>query len=146
MPHLCRMASLTMLSLAVACSTAATPPGPRMKAYDDNTQYRVEDTRRGFKLTIRYSEYQFRPDERAVGFVCIQTLVSLAHEIADERGLTIEQIDRERVRLTFGRNGLTGRTTCSGSVSVVAAGSAASPDTAGFAGRAPAFTVMAVYL
>ena len=41
--------------------------------------------------------------------------MAIAHDVAEGRGQPIEQINEQRIRLSMGRNGLTGITSCSAS-------------------------------
>ncbi len=107
---------LVLVAVAVTLTGCATPVGytnEPMARYDKDTEYRVDDRPNGFTLTIYYSRYQFIPESDAVAVACRQALTALAHEIAEKRGRQIKPIDTQRIRMSFGRNGVTGITSCS---------------------------------
>ncbi len=99
--------------LLAGCATPAGYTGAPMTLYDRDTEYAVENRDDGFVITIYYSRYQFIPESSAVATACKSALTSLAHEVADRRGRQIEPIDEQRIRLSMGRNGFTGITSCS---------------------------------
>jgi hypothetical protein len=49
---------------------------------------------------------------------CSQAIKSLAHEIGESRGHKIE-FDNERVKMSFGRNGMNGVSSCTAMVPVI---------------------------
>ena len=104
--------AVTTVALS-GCTTPATYADGPMVQYDSHTEYHLNDRPGGFALTINYARYQFIPESSAVATACTQTLTSLAHEIGEKRGRTIKPIDEQRVRISLGRNGLTGMTSCS---------------------------------
>jgi len=69
-------------------------------------------------LTVAYSRYQFIPESDALTAACKSSLTSIAWEIAEKRGKKILPINEQRIRLSLGRNGLTGMTLCQASVAV----------------------------
>lgn len=79
----------------------------------------VDDKPDGFSLTINYSRYQFIPESDALAVACKQALTSIAHELGERKGRKIERIEEQRIRISFGRNGLSGITSCSATVPVV---------------------------
>jgi hypothetical protein len=87
-------------------------PGP------PNTDLAVEPSPTGFLITIRYARYQFIPESQAVATACRSTLLSEAYHYADQQGRKIAPINEQRIRLSMGRNGLTGITSCSAQVPV----------------------------
>lgn len=86
-----------------------------MTVYDRDTEYEISERSDGFSLAINYSRYQFIPESSAVAQACKSALTSLAHELADRKGKKIKPIEEQRIRLSFGRNGFTGITSCSAS-------------------------------
>jgi hypothetical protein len=109
------------LAVAFAMAGCATPVGytnQPLATYDKDTEYRADDTPTGFNLTIYYSRYQFIPESGAVAVACKQALTALAHDLAQQRGRKIKPVDEQRIRLSFGRNGLSGVTSCSATAPV----------------------------
>lgn len=84
-----------------------------MLTYDKDTEYSMSDRVNGFDLTVNYSRYQFIPESSAVAVACKSALTSLAHELADKKGRKIKPLNEQRIRISMGRNGLTGITSCS---------------------------------
>jgi hypothetical protein len=110
-----RMARLSIgvAALLLGCATAAEFTEAPMRPGGRNSEYAVEDSPDGFQITVRYSRYQFIPESDAVAVACRQELTSLAYDHADEVGKRIEQINPDRIRISMGRNGITGITSCS---------------------------------
>jgi hypothetical protein len=108
---------LLMLSAAgIILSGCATPmryTERPMIQYDRDTEYAIEERQDGFTITIYYSRYQFIPESSAVASACRSALTSLAYDHADRTKRKIEPINEQRVRLSMGRNGFTGITSCS---------------------------------
>lgn len=98
------------------CATPATYTTQALQRFDKNTEYRVDDENDGFTITVIYTRYQFIPESDAVAMAGKSALLSIAHDVADERGRPIEQINEQRIRMSMGRNGLSGITTWSGTV------------------------------
>jgi hypothetical protein len=114
-----RLLLATMLALSlVACATPIQQSTSAMTTYDRDTEYSITDRPDGFALAINYSRYQFIPESTAVAQACKSALTSLAHELADRKGKKLKPIDEQRIRLSLGRNGLTGITSCSASAVV----------------------------
>lgn len=104
-----------VMAAAVVLSACATPVGYSNEAlqnYDKDTEYRVDPREDGFTVTIFHSRYQFIPESDALVQSCKSALLSIAHEHAENIGREIEQINEQRIRLSLGRNGLTGVTSC----------------------------------
>jgi len=99
--------------LLAACATPAKYTDQPMQTFDRDTDYRVDERPNGFTVTIYYSRYQFIPESDAVAAACRQALTAVAHDIAENRGKKIQPINEQRIRLSFGRNGFTGITSCS---------------------------------
>lgn len=100
-----------------ACTTANLS-NSLMVAYDANTKYAVENTENGFKLMVDYSRYQFIPETDAILTACRSALTSIAYEVARSDSKSIKTINEQEIRVSSGRNGLTGVTTCQASVPV----------------------------
>ncbi len=86
-----------------------------MQRYDKDTEYSVEDTPAGFTVSIYYSRYQMIPESDAVAVACKSALTAIAWDQAERRGRKIEPVNEQRIRLSMGRNGLSGITSCSAS-------------------------------
>lgn len=107
--------------LAVALCSCATPVGYTEKAlarHDKNTTYRVDDHSVGFTVTMYYSRYQFVPESDAVLAAAKTNLTAICYDVADARGKEIRPINEQRIRMSMGRNGVTGITSWTGSVKV----------------------------
>jgi hypothetical protein len=85
---------------------------------DRDTTYRVDDHESGFTVTAYYSRYQFIPESEAVAAAGMSALLNIAYVIAESRGRKIEPVNEQRVRMSMGRNGISGTTSWSGSVRV----------------------------
>jgi hypothetical protein len=94
------------------CATPVSQTVEPMTRYDKDTEFAVEERPAGFWLTVYYSRYQFIPESDAVATACKSTLTSLAWELAEKRGKQIEPINEQRIRISMGRNGLSGITSC----------------------------------
>ena len=111
--------ALLMTALALAgCTTPAIQTDMPMTQLDKNTQYAVVDRPDGFDLTVAYSRYQFIPESEAVSTACKAALTSTAWDIAKKRGKEIVPLNEQRIKISMGRNGLAGITSCSASVPV----------------------------
>lgn len=99
--------------LLTGCATPASYTAAPMSTYDRDTEYAIENRDDGFAITVYYSRCQFIPESSAVATACKFALTALAHEVAEKGGHQIEPIDEQRIRLSMGRNGFTGITSCS---------------------------------
>lgn len=107
------------MAVAVGASACATPVGysnEPLQNFDKDTEYRIDPREDGFTVTIFHSRYQFIPESDALIQSCKSALLSIAHEHAENVGREIEQVNEQRIRLSLGRNGLTGVTSCTASV------------------------------
>lgn len=111
-------ATILVSVLAAGCATPATYTDRPGTVYDKDTSYVLEDQPDGFVLTVDYARYQFIPESGAVQTSCKSQLTSLAHELADKRGRKIQPVDEQRVKISMGRNGVTGITSCAANVRV----------------------------
>lgn len=96
----------------VGCATAVRQSDIPLTKYDKTTDYGIEERTDGFAVSIYYSRYQFVPESEAVATACKQALTSIAWEHSEKVGRPIEPINEQAVRLSMGRNGLTGITSC----------------------------------
>jgi hypothetical protein len=104
--------ALLGLLLGSGCSSPSRLTDKEMTPYDDHTQYAIEEREDGFVITVGYSQYQFVRDGNSVAEACRSALKVIAHEIADKQNKKIEPLDEQRIRISIGRNGLTGRSSC----------------------------------
>ena len=105
---------IAALSLALgACATPVSYNNAPMHTYDKDTEYNVDERENGFVVTVYYSRYQFIPESDAVALACKQALTAIAHEVAERKGQRIEPVNEQRIRISMGRNGLSGITSCS---------------------------------
>ena len=106
----CGLAACGLLVLA-GCASPSSKGGDAI--------YKVEDHAGGFTISTTYSKYQFVQESQAVQTACKQGLFAAAHDLAESLGRKIEQINEQRLRISMGRNGVTGMTSCEASVPVV---------------------------
>lgn len=109
-----RVFALAATVILAGCATPSAPSGP-----DKDTSYQVTDTPSGFTIAVAYSRYQFIPESGAVQASCKQALTAGAYDEADRRGRKIEPVNEQRIRISMGRNGFTGITSCEASVPVI---------------------------
>ena len=102
-----------IVSLLTSCATAVRQSEAPMSQYDKNTKYGVEPRPDGFGISIYYSRYQFVPESDAVAAACKQALTSIAWEQSEKQGKEILPINEQAIRISMGRNGLSGITSCS---------------------------------
>jgi hypothetical protein len=105
-----------ILAVSSGCEAPASYTDRPMTPYDSDTAYRVDEQPSGFTLFVRQARYQFVLND-AIQASCAQAIRSLAHEIAERRGHKIE-FDNEHARMSFGRNGVNGISTCTAMVPV----------------------------
>jgi hypothetical protein len=101
------------------CASPVEYSSQPLQRYDKNTSYRIDDQEDGFVITVNYSRYQFIPESDAVAMAGRSALMSIAYEVSDKRKRPIDQINEQRIKMSMGRNGLSGVTTWSGSVRVL---------------------------
>lgn len=109
--------SIATIGLLSGCTTASVS-NARMVQYDSNTRYAVEPIEQGFRLTVDYGRYQFIPETDAILIACKSALTSIAYEVARMDSRIIKSINEQEIRISSGRNGLTGVTSCQASVPV----------------------------
>ena len=78
----------------------------------NDAKIKVADTRGGFTVDVRYSRYQFIPESGALLEACRSIATARAFEEARNRGREIEPINEQSIRISTGRNGLLGLTSC----------------------------------
>jgi hypothetical protein len=104
---------LVSLLLLTACATPVSHTNIPLATYDKDTKYGIEERPDGFAITVYYSRYQFIPESDVVATGCKSALTSIAWEVAEKKGRQIEPINEQRIRISMGRNGFTGITSCS---------------------------------
>lgn len=107
-----------VLFMLVSCATPVSYTTAPMSRYDKDTEYSIEDRQDGFYLSVYYSRYQFVPESSAVATACKQALTALAWEIAEKKDKQIDPVNEQRIRISMGRNGFSGITSCQASVDV----------------------------
>tara|TARA_R110002167_G_scaffold96861_1_gene256101 strand:- start:138 stop:494 length:357 start_codon:yes stop_codon:yes gene_type:complete len=95
------------------CATAVRQSDVSLSQYDKNTEYGVELKQDGFDISVFYSRYQFVPESDAVAIACKQQVTAIAFEYGEKQGKEIQPINEQAIRISMGRNGLTGITSCS---------------------------------
>lgn len=107
------LASMCAL-LCMGCVTEPTQfSDAKMTRYDKDTEYAVTPNATGFAVAINYSRYQYRSESDAIALACKSALTSIAYEYADKQSRKIQPINEQRIRLSMGRNGVVGITSCS---------------------------------
>jgi hypothetical protein len=83
-----------------------------MTKYDNNTSYGTTTTDDGFGIQLDYSRYQFIPESDSLATACKSQLTAIAYEHAKSIGRDIMKINEQKIRISMGRNGLLGITSC----------------------------------
>lgn len=104
-----------VFSLLVGCATPVSHTNTPLSTYDKDTEYSIEEQPTGFSITVYYSRYQFIPESSALSIACKSAVTSIAWETAEKKGRKIRPINEQRIRLSMGRNGLSGITSCQAS-------------------------------
>ena len=102
-----------IVGLLSGCATPVRQSDAPLSQYDKNTKYGIEPRPDGFGISIYYSRYQFVPESDAVATACKQALTSIAWEQAEKQGKELVPINEQAIRLSMGRNGMSGITSCS---------------------------------
>jgi hypothetical protein len=101
------------LSLLLAgCATPVSHSNIPLSTYDKDTEYGIEKRDDGFGITVYYSRYQFIPESDAVAIACKSQLTAIAWEHSDQVGKAIDPVNDQRIRISMGRNGISGITSC----------------------------------
>lgn len=103
----------SLLLFISACAAPASYTDKQLMTYDKDTEYAVDALDNGFALSILYSRYQFIPESSAVATACKSALTSIAFEYSDKLNRKIDPINEQRIKLSLGRNGFSGITSCS---------------------------------
>ena len=98
--------------LIVGCAAPVSHTNIPVSTYDKDTEYGIEPRDDGFGITVYYSRYQFIPESDSVAIACKSQLTAIAWEYAEKIGREIEPINEQRIRISMGRNALSGITSC----------------------------------
>lgn len=101
-----------LMAMLSGCATPVSHTNIPLSTYDKDTEYGIEERSDGFGITVYYSRYQFFPESDALAIACKSALTSVAWEIAEKRGKQIEPLNEQRIRISMGRNGISGITSC----------------------------------
>jgi len=104
--------SVFLLVMVAGCATPVSHTNAPLSTYDKDTEYAITDSPRGYSITVYYSRYQFFPESDALAAACKSQLMAIAWEYSDKAGREIKPINEQRIRLSMGRNGLSGITSC----------------------------------
>jgi hypothetical protein len=103
---------MLFVMMLTGCATPVSHTNIPLSTYDKDTEYGIEKRVEGFAITVFYSRYQFIPESDAVATACKSQLTAIAWEHSDNEGSEIEPVNEQRIRISMGRNGLTGITSC----------------------------------
>jgi hypothetical protein len=109
---------VAMAVLPPGCATPDRYTDAPMTSGGKNSKYVIEDSDNGFRITVNYSRYQFISESNAVAISCRQELTSLAHEYGDEKSRSIDPVNPDRIKISMGRNGFSGITSCAATAPV----------------------------
>jgi len=98
--------------LLSSCATPVSHINIPLHTYDKDTEYGVEQNDDGFSIVLYYSRYQFIPESSAVATACKSNITAIAYEYADSKKKEIEPINEQRIKISMGRNGFSGITSC----------------------------------
>ena len=104
-------ASILVLGF-MGCATPVSHRNIALSTYDKDTEYGLEENPSGYGLTIYFSRYQFIPESTSVATSCTTMLTAIAYEISETKGKKINPINEQKIRLSMGRNGFSGITSC----------------------------------
>lgn len=107
-----RIIFFVSLFFIYGCATPVSHTNQPLSTYDKDTEYNITDRDNGFSITVFYSRYQFIPESSALAAACKSQLTAIAWEHADNIGREIKPINEQRIRISLGRNGMSGITSC----------------------------------
>lgn len=110
--------SLVLMVLLAGCTRPMGYTEKSMMTYDQNTKYSIQERDDGFTITTYYTRYQFVPESDSVLQASKSNLTAIAYEIAEAKSKKIKPINEQKIKISMGRNGLSGITSCSASVPV----------------------------
>lgn len=103
---------LSAAAALAACTTPADVSKPIDAGKGNDANVQVADTAVGFTVDVKYSRYQMIPESSALLVACRSIATARAYEEAKSRGREIEPINEQTIRVSTGRNGLLGLTSC----------------------------------
>jgi hypothetical protein len=103
---------VTLSFLLLGCATPVSHTNIALSTYDKDTEYGIEKRDDGFGITVYYSRYQFIPESDALAIACKSQLTAIAWEHSDKIGKDIQPVNEQRIRISMGRNGFSGITSC----------------------------------
>lgn len=103
---------VVVTTLLFGCSSPQRYTSEPMSKWDSQTEYRIDDTASGFSVTAYHERYQFLPDTAAIIETAKATAMSIAYATADSRQRKIKPINEQRMKLSTGRNIVSGTTGC----------------------------------
>ena len=95
-----------------ACTKPVSYTDTELTKYDKDTEYSIKQRKDGFAITVNYSRFQFIPESTSASIACKSQLTAIAWEHADAVGKEIHPINEQRIRISMGRNGISGITSC----------------------------------
>ena len=104
--------ALAMVLALAACTHPADVSRPLTEVGDKNAHFQLVEAPTGFTVEVRYSRYQMIPETSALLVACRQLVMARAYDEAKRRNKQIEPLNEQTVRVSAGRNGVTGRTAC----------------------------------
>jgi hypothetical protein len=104
--------SLVVAVLLSACTTAADFTAAPYDRRSGDTAWRLDEDPQGFTVSVRQDLYRFIPDAAGTEASCRREAVALALVEARRRGRVDARVDERLVRSSFGRNGVSGVSTC----------------------------------
>lgn len=108
-----RITALLLLTLAAgACTTPSDVSQPLGAAPDKNAKTSVKELPNGFSVDVSYSRYQFIPETGAIITACKSIALARVRDVATSRSRAVQALSGDDVRVSTGRNGLKGTTTC----------------------------------
>ena len=106
------LSTVLLSACAVLVSEPTTFSNIPLEQVDKDTKAGYRSTPSGFDIEVLYQKYQYAPETAAVGTACKSQLTSLAYEYADQKRRKITPIPEQRIKISFGRNGNNGMTSC----------------------------------
>lgn len=103
---------LSFALLLTGCSSPKRLAKVPLTDYDKYTKYGVKERPDGFEITVFYSKHQFIPESSVIVAATKSAATAIAYEIAETKGRKIKPINEQRIKVSTGRNGLSGKTSC----------------------------------
>lgn len=100
------------LFMLCACFSAKPLTSKSLTQYDEHTDYRVDDSRGGFTVTVYYSRYQFFTERYDILAEVEDRVRKIATAYAEKKRRQIRPIDTNRAVISWGRKPMPGITTC----------------------------------